>query len=63
MSRAQLRWFNRKGDVLEDYAEPDLATPIGPVLSPSGQRVAIRRSVQGNEDVSILTAPALHRYG
>jgi Tol biopolymer transport system component len=54
MSRAQLRWFKRNGEALEDFAEPDLATPIGPVLSPSGQRVAIRRSVQGNEDIWIL---------
>ncbi len=52
--RAQLRWFNRNGEALEDFSEPDPATPVGPVLSPSGQRVAIRRSVQGNEDVWIL---------
>ena len=51
---AQLRWFGRGGDALEAFAEPDLANPLGPVLSPSERRVAIRRTVQGNEDVWIL---------
>ena len=51
---AQLRWFSRKGESQEAFADPDTESPLGPVLSPSGQRVAIARRVGGNSDVWII---------
>jgi hypothetical protein len=51
---AQLRWFRRDGESQEAFAGPDAEDPIGPVLSPSGQRVAIARRAGGNTDVWIV---------
>ena len=50
----QLRWFTRDGAEGDAFAEPDVATQSGPVLSPSGARVAINRTVQGNQDIWVL---------
>ncbi len=51
---SQLRWFNRQGEPGDAFGEPDLANPLGPMLAPSSRRVAIRRTVLGNEEVWLL---------
>jgi eukaryotic-like serine/threonine-protein kinase len=53
MEEAQLWWFNRKGERLEAFGPPDTEGLAGPVLSPSGQRVAATRRVGGNTDIWI----------
>ena len=51
---SQLRWFNRQGEAGDAFGEPDLTNPLGPMLAPSSRRVAIRRTVLGNEEVWLL---------
>ena len=53
MEEAQLWWFSRNGERLEAFGPPDTEGLAGPVLSPSGQRVAVTRRVGGNSDIWI----------
>jgi eukaryotic-like serine/threonine-protein kinase len=51
MDGAQLWWFGRNGERLEAFGGPDAEGLSGPVLSPTGQRVAVIRRPGGNADV------------
>ena len=51
---AQLQWFGRNGERQEAFAGPDTENQMGPLLSPSGQRVAITRQAGGNSDVWVV---------
>jgi serine/threonine protein kinase len=52
-SRQQLTWVDRSGAARGTVGDPD-ATLDFPRLSPDGRRVAVGRTVQGNEDVWLL---------
>ncbi len=51
---AQLRWFGRNGEDQGAFAASDAEFPSGPVLAPSGQRVALTRRPGGNIDIWIV---------
>ncbi len=50
----QLRWFERTGKAVGVAGEPDANDQQGPELSPEGRQVAMRRTVQGNQDIWLL---------
>jgi serine/threonine protein kinase len=71
-SRRQLTWFDRTGKALGNFGEADDQGLAAPRISPDGRRVAVYRSVQGNNDVWILDGvhsirltsdPGQDRYG
>ncbi len=47
----QLTWFDRTGKAMGTAGEPDATTLRYPELSPDGRRVAMDRTVQGNQDI------------
>jgi Tol biopolymer transport system component len=49
-----LAWVDRTGKVVGAAGEPDANDLRYPELSPDGRRVAMRRSVQGNDDIWLL---------
>jgi serine/threonine protein kinase/Tol biopolymer transport system component len=57
-SQRQLVWFDRTGKALGTLGEID-DTLTSPELSPDGSRVAVHRTVQGNEDIWVIDP--LHR--
>ncbi len=50
----QLTWFDRQGKTVGVAGEPDASALQNPELSPEGRRVAMRRTVQGNQDIWLL---------
>ena len=53
-SRRQLVWVDRAGKVLASIGKPDENSLANLALAPGGQRVAVNRSVQGNNDVWLI---------
>jgi Tol biopolymer transport system component len=52
-SQRQLSWVDRSGAVRGTIGEPD-GSLSNPRVSPNGRRVAVERTVQGNEDIWLL---------
>ncbi len=52
--RRQLVWVDRTGKVLDAIGQPDDNASAHPELAPDGQRVAVGRVVQGNQDVWLI---------
>ncbi len=52
--RRQLVWFDRAGVVKGRIGTPDESGLAGPEISPDGRRVAVARSIQGNQDVWLI---------
>ena len=52
-SATQLTWFDRSGTRLGTLG-PREASLLDPALSPDGQRVAVRRTVDGNTDIWLI---------
>jgi eukaryotic-like serine/threonine-protein kinase len=53
-TRTQLTWFDRSGKAARTVGDPD-DTGLGyPELSPDGRRVAVDRTVQGNQDIWLI---------
>jgi serine/threonine protein kinase len=60
----QLTWVDRSGKVLGTVGPPDTAslhTLHSPRLSPDGRRIAVSRTVQGNENIWLLDGPRMSR--
>jgi Tol biopolymer transport system component len=49
-----LAWFDRMGREVGLVKGSDRANPIGPELSPDGQRLAVFRTVDGNRDIYVI---------
>jgi Tol biopolymer transport system component len=49
----QLTWFDRSGKAFGHAGEPDTLL-VFPDLSPDGRRVAVTRTVQGNQDIFLM---------
>jgi serine/threonine protein kinase len=50
----QLAWFDRAGKEAGTIGAPDANDLLNPELSPDGRRVAVWRTVQGNEDLWLI---------
>jgi Tol biopolymer transport system component len=50
----QLAWFDREGKTLGVVGEADTNSLVGPMLSPDGRRIAVTRTIQGNQDVWVV---------
>ena len=50
----QLTWFDRSGKMLGTLGGPDDNNLLEPEISPDGRRVAVRRTVQGNDDIWLM---------
>src|SRR5262249_43317321 len=50
----QLQWFDRSGKQVGNVAPPDASFLMNPDLSPTGDRVTLDRSVNGNRDIWTL---------
>jgi serine/threonine protein kinase len=61
-SRRQLTWFDRSGKALGTLGTPDDNNLIAPAVSPDGQRVAVHRNLQGNNDVWLIDAVRTSRF-
>src|SRR5262245_16896165 len=63
----QLTWLDRSGKSLGSIGAPDAASLVGAELSPDGKRVAVTRTLNGNEDIWLITAargvPTRFTYG
>jgi Tol biopolymer transport system component len=59
-ARRQLTWFDRAGKPLGVLGDPDETTSYSSV-SPDGQRAAVARDVQGNEDIWLLDGTRISR--
>jgi len=61
---SHLTWYDRSGKTVGAAREPDANNLSIPELSPDGQRVAVARVVQGNQDIWIhdLTRGGLTRF-
>ncbi len=57
--RRQLTWVDRSGRRTGTLGEPDDDGLLNPTLSPLGDRVAVQRTSQGNQDVWTLDRSAL----
>jgi Tol biopolymer transport system component len=55
--RRQFAWFDRSGQELGSVGVPDDGNPLGPALSPDGERVALHRSLGGAGDIWMLNVP------
>jgi len=53
-SRRQLIWVDRTGNMLGTIGPPDENAPHDPELAPDGQRVAVSRMAQGNNDAWLI---------
>ena len=53
-SRTQLTWFDRTGKTAGTVGDPDQNGLGFPELSPDGRRVAVDRTVQGNQDIWVM---------
>src|SRR5262249_48371207 len=52
----QLTWLDRSGKTMGTVGAPDLAVLWDVELSPDGRRVAVTRTVNGNQDVWLIDA-------
>ncbi|MEQ1760972.1 MAG: protein kinase, partial [Vicinamibacterales bacterium] len=50
----QLTWVARSGMTLGTLGAPDTNNQLGPRVAPDGHRVAVARTVQGNQDIWLL---------
>lgn len=50
----QFAWVDRSGKEIEKVGSSDNAGPVGPSMSPDGRRVALLRTISGNNDVWVL---------
>jgi dipeptidyl aminopeptidase/acylaminoacyl peptidase len=55
-SKRQLVWLDRTGQMLGGIGSPDENAIANPELALDGQRIALQRTVQGNNDVWLLEA-------
>jgi Tol biopolymer transport system component len=62
VSRSQLTWFDRTGKTLGTFGVVDDNNLQYPELSPDGRRVAVRRTVQNNQDIYLLDAVGPTRF-
>ena len=53
-AQTQFVWFDRSGKEIERVGNRDNATAANPSLSPDGGRVALTRTVNGNNDIWLL---------
>ena len=60
-SRRQLAWFDRTAKALGTLGAPDDNDLRTPTISPDG-RVAVARSVQGNQDIWLLDGTRTSRF-
>ena len=60
-SQRQLTWVDRSGTARGTVGDPD-ATLQEPRVSPDGRRVAVRRTVQGNQDLWLLDGARASRF-
>ena len=61
-SRRQLTWFDRAGRTLGTMGAPDENNLSSPNLSPDGRRVAVSRTVQGNQDIWLMDGTRTSRF-
>ena len=61
-SRRQLTWFDRAGRTLGTMGAPDENNLSSPNLSPDGRRVAVSRTVQGNQDIWLIDGTRTSRF-
>ncbi len=61
-SRRQLTWFDRSGKALGTMGAPDENNLRFPNISPDGRRVAVDRTVQGNQDIWLLDGTRTSRF-
>ena len=61
-SRRQLAWFDRSGKALGTMGAPDDNNLRLPNISPDGRRVAVVRTVQGNQDIWLLDGTRTSRF-
>jgi dipeptidyl aminopeptidase/acylaminoacyl peptidase len=54
LERRQLTWFDREGRTLGVTGEADANSLQSPVLSPDGRRVAVARTIEGNQDIWVM---------
>jgi Tol biopolymer transport system component len=54
VTRRRLAWFDRSGKEVGTLGAPDENVLQDPELSPDGRRVAVVRTVQGNEDLWLI---------
>ena len=52
-SQRQLAWFDRSGTARGTVGDPD-SSFLNPRVSPNGRRVAVSRTLQGNQDIWLL---------
>ena len=57
--RRQLIWVDRGGRRIGTMGEPDDDGLLNPALSPLGERVAVQRTIQGNQDIWTLDRAGL----
>ena len=57
----QLTWMDRSGTVRGTIGDPD-GSLSNPRVSPDGRRVAVQRTVQGNEDIWLLDGARTSRF-
>jgi serine/threonine protein kinase len=50
----QFSWFDRSGREIEKVGNPDSNNVVGPSFSPDGGYVALRRTIDGNDDIWLL---------
>ena len=60
-SQRQLTWMDRSGTVRGTIGDPD-GSLSNPRVSPDGRRVAVQRTVQGNEDIWLLDGARTSRF-
>lgn len=58
----QLVWFDRAGRALDALGTPDQSAMLNPSVSPDGRRVAVSRTVEGNQDIWMLEGPRTSRF-
>lgn len=61
-NRRQLMWFDREGKARGTVGDADSANMQWPRVSPDGRRVAVSRTVQGNQDLWLLDGPRMTRF-
>ena len=54
--RRQLVWVDRNGTRTGIVGEPDDNALLNPALAPDGERVALQRTIQGNQDIWVLNS-------
>ena len=61
-SLRRLTWFDRSGAVRGTVGDADATKLRSPSLSPDGRRVAVSRTVQGNEDLWLIDGARMSRF-